>query len=498
MDKKPHFKAIIPNKSKNSEEKFKSFFNNASEIMLVVDAKGDILEVNDTAVKRYGYTREEFLKMKINELDAPDIPTGLRKNIKTTEEKGYSIFERVHFRKDGTKVPVEVSCSPIVYSGQKAVFAIVRDISERKKAERLVSEIKNRDEAILYSIGDAVFATDKDGKILLFNKMAEEMTGISSKIAIGSHYSQIIIFIKESDGKPSNDFILEAVKNNTITKMRNHSLLLRKDGSRIPVADSAAPIKNIEGDIIGCVVVFHDVTKERQIDKVKTEFVSLASHQLRNPLSTINWYSEMLLSEKIGKLTQIQREHVQEVYRASQRMVSLVDDLLTVSRLELGTLVLELKLVNIVEIVETCLKELNPEILKKKLVVKQKYDQGVFLIKADPKLLSIIFQNFLSNSVKYTQSGGNISLTIAKEKDRLQIEISDTGIGIPKNHQKEIFTKFFRADNAKKIYTDGTGLGLYIVKEIIDQTGGKIWFESQEGKGTSFYITFPLLGMVQK
>jgi PAS domain S-box-containing protein len=186
----------------------------------------------------------------------------------------------------------------------------IRDITDRKRAEQsaleAVKEIRAVDESILNSIGDAVFACDEYGKISLFNIMAERMTGISAREAVGSHYNQIVTFIGEGDGKPVNDFITEAIKNDKITKTANHVLLVRKDGRKIPVANSAAPFKNIKGDILGCVVVFHDVTKERQVDKAKTEFVSLASHQLRTPLSAINWYSEMLLSEDVGKLSQKQ------------------------------------------------------------------------------------------------------------------------------------------------------------------------------------------------
>jgi signal transduction histidine kinase len=280
--------------------------------------------------------------------------------------------------------------------------------------------------------------------------------------------------------------------------MANHVLLVRKDGHKIPVADSAAPIRDAVGNTIGCVVVFHDVTRERQIDKAKTEFVSLASHQLRTPLSTINWYVEMLLSLDVGKLTPKQRQYSEEVYHASQRMVNLVNALLNVSRLELGTISVEPKLVNIITIAKTCLKELSPQILKKKLIVKQKYEKSITFVSVDPKLIAIIFQNFLSNSVKYTPNKGKINLTINKEKESLLISVADNGIGIPVSQQANIFEKLFRADSAKKTDPDGSGLGLYIVKEIIHYIGGKIWFKSSTRKGTTFYASLPLSGMSKK
>jgi PAS domain S-box-containing protein len=392
-----------------------------------------------------------------------------------------------------SKVPLRNSNNEIV-----GVLGMYTDITERKKTEQLINEIKNRDEAMLGSIGDGVFATDVNGKIILFNRMTEQMTGIRSAEAIGRPYNQIINFVKEIDGQPSNDFIAEAIESNKITKMANHIMLARKDGNNIPVADSAAPIKGFDGKIIGCVVVFHDVTKEREIDKAKTEFVSLASHQLRTPLSTINWYCEMLLSEDVGKLKPKQRQYSQEVYHASQRMVALVNALLNVSRLEMGTFAIEPKLIDISDIAKTCIKELKPQILRKKLVINQKYGKKTSSIKVDPKLVTIIFQNFLSNSVKYTKNNGNIGLTVSKEKNVITIAVSDTGIGIPKNQQKDIWEKLFRADNAKITDPDGSGLGLYIVKKIVDYIGGKVWFKPNKNRGTTFYASFPLSGMIKK
>jgi two-component system sensor histidine kinase VicK len=179
-------------------------------------------------------------------------------------------------------------------------------------------------------------------------------------------------------------------------------------------------------------------------------------------------------------------------------MVGLINALLNVSRLELGTIAVEPELVNIIQIAKTCIKELKPLILEKKLVLNQKYDKSVTFVRADPKLLTIIFQNLLSNSVKYTKSGGSISLTTNSKNKNLLITLSDTGIGIPRDQQREIYEKLYRADNAKKMDPDGSGLGLYIVKEIVRYTGGKLWFESDEGNGTTFYIRLPLSGMSEK
>lgn len=333
---------------------------------------------------------------------------------------------------------------------------------------------------------------------MLFNSVAETLTGFSVTEVIGHHYSQSLKLVKESDGKPGNDFITDAIKTGQKAKMANHTLLVTKDGRKIPVADSAAPVKNAQGEIMGCVVVFRDVTHEREVDRVKTEFVSLASHQLRTPLSTINWYAEMLLSGDAGQVNENQKKYLEEAYKASKRMVELVNALLNVSRLEMGTFVVEPEPTDIVEVAKACAKELKLQISEKKLVIREKYDPGIPSISADPKLLAIVFGNLLSNAVKYTPKGGSIKLSISKANGQLSIVVADTGYGIPKNQQDKIFTKLFRADNIREQDTEGTGLGLYIVKAIIDHSGGKIWFESEVNKGTTFYVTLPLEGMKKK
>jgi two-component system sensor histidine kinase VicK len=280
--------------------------------------------------------------------------------------------------------------------------------------------------------------------------------------------------------------------------MPANTILVKKDGEKIAVGDSAAPIKNQSGRVIGCVIVFRDTTREREIDTAKNEFVSLASHQLRTPLTAINWYLEMLSSGDAGKINNEQKKYIKEIYNGSKRMVALVNALLNTSRIDLGTFAIEPELVDFKDIAESILLELAPDVTRKKMKIEKYYDKNLPKIKADPKLIRIIFQNLLSNAVKYTQEGGKIELKIDKDKKNINIEVSDNGYGIPAKQQEKIFSKLFRADNAREKETDGTGLGLYIIKSILEKTDGKIWFKSKENKGTSFYVTIPLIGMKRK
>jgi signal transduction histidine kinase len=244
----------------------------------------------------------------------------------------------------------------------------------------------------------------------------------------------------------------------------------------------------------------HDVTREKEIDKAKTEFVSLASHQLKTPLTSINWYAEMLLDGDVGQLNAEQKRYVQDMYESNQRMVDLVNSLLNVSRIELGTFSVEPVPTNIVELAQSVIKEQMPTLTQKQQILTTHFADNIPLIPVDIKLFRMVLQNLLSNAIKYTPEKGTIEfeITLGVRKGTLSIRVSDNGCGIPEHQKDRIFSKLFRADNVRSQNVDGTGLGLYIVKSIIDHSHGTISFTSEEGKGTTFFVTLPLDGMEKK
>ncbi|MFH1207823.1 MAG: HAMP domain-containing sensor histidine kinase [Patescibacteria group bacterium] len=227
------------------------------------------------------------------------------------------------------------------------------------------------------------------------------------------------------------------------------------------------------------------------IDKVKNEFIALASHQLRTPLSVVNWYTEMLLNGDAGKLTKEQKSFLAEIYSSTQSMIALVNSLLNISRLELGTLNVEPELTDIRGIISGVLTDFSSMVKKKHLKVAIRIPSTLSKFVVDGKLIKIVIQNLIKNAVKYTPDSGSIFLSVIRDKKKIILLIRDSGIGIPRNQQSRIFSKFFRADNAKEVDTDGSGLGLYIVKAIVQKVGGKVWYVSSQNHGSSFFVALP-------
>lgn len=244
--------------------------------------------------------------------------------------------------------------------------------------------------------------------------------------------------------------------------------------------------------------VNYDVTHEREVDLEKTEFVSLASHQLKTPIGSISWNLEMLENGDYGELTDSQKEIVSGMYLMSKRMNELVNSLLNVSRIELGVFIIEPEPVDFGKICNEVLLELKPRIDAKKHEIIKSYLGNIQNIPADPKLLRIVFQNYLSNAVKYTQDFGKIEVRIVADDARIIVSVWNNGEPIPEKDKERIFGKLFRASNAQQQDPDGNGLGLYLVKKIMENGGGRAWFESTKENGTTFYISLPRTGMVRK
>lgn len=373
-----------------------------------------------------------------------------------------------------------------------------RRIRALEMARQMTGELEKFKLAV-EGASDHIVITDPTGTILYANPAASRITGFENKEIVGKKPGDLWGGLMSEQFYKTMWDTLRQKKKAFTAEFKNK----RKSGEFYYAKSTFTPILSKDGDVEFFVGVERDITREKEIDKSKTEFVSLASHQLRTPLSAINWYAEMLLDGDAGQMNEEQKQYVDEIYKGNKRMVGLVEALLNVSRIDLGTFMVEPEPVKLVDISKSVVKELQPMIQKKAMHIEEHYAE-LPVVQADPRLTRIIFQNLLSNAVKYTPENGTVSIDVREYKggsmfDKKQIQadcigitIADNGYGIPESQHDKIFDKLFRADNVKVKDTEGTGLGLYLVLAIIKEIGGDIWFTSKEDAGTTFFVVLPL------
>lgn len=356
---------------------------------------------------------------------------------------------------------------------------------EQEKLIRLTIDLDKFKKAV-ENVSEQVVICNPAGKIIYCNKATETITGHSQDEFLEKH----IFTVRSSPDKNQLAQLLSHIEGSK-EHWTGDARFLRKNGE-IYIADiSISPISDANGTVLFYVIVERDITKAREVERAKTEFVFLASHQLKAPLTIISWYLETLTSENFGELDEKHRKYFDEINTANNRMKKLVGDLLNVARIDMDTLGLHNKKTNVNEIYCSVVKEIEPLTAKKEITITAKCPAESLDFILDPDLFRIIIQNLIMNAVKYTPQKGSVVFSLTCKDDTLLVDITDTGYGIPAKDVNHIFSKFFRADNIRLIEAEGTGLGLYIAKSFIEKMKGSITFESKENVGTSFHVAIP-------
>jgi|GEM_PF-2555859 len=363
-----------------------------------------------------------------------------------------------------------------------------------RREEEVVSAERNKLSLILSGITNAVIAVDLDGAIILFNKAAETLVGLPSAHVIGKHVRDIF---KIYDGEKEVLYEEYCPPRPGATE----GAVYNKSNLRIPVATGKDHIVNlVSGRIkegisihLGCILTFQDITQEYAMEKMKREFVSIAAHQLRTPLTGMKWAVDYLLTGEKGELTEPQKTLASQALEAVGRMIHLVNDLLDVNRVEEGRFGIHTAVQPIYPMLQRILSS-SEKIAEIKGVEFSSYlAENIPALDFDPDKMEIVLNNIFDNAIKYTPKGGHIYVRTEVKDGSVLITAQDSGIGIARDDSDRIFSKFFRSSQAYLHHTDGSGLGLYVAKNIMDQHGGKIWFDSAENAGTTFYVSLPLL-----
>jgi signal transduction histidine kinase len=332
-----------------------------------------------------------------------------------------------------------------------------------EEAERAAGEAK----AVFYAIADGVLLSDPYGRVTAMNRALEALTGWTEAEAMGRPYAEVLPIATDQVGGPAD--------------------LVSRYGRKVPVAVSSAPIFDARGRVVGGVDVIRDVSREREIDEVKSALISTVSHELRTPLTLIHGFAELLVLRDMP--VERQRSSAVEILDASRRLARLIDDLLSVSRMESGRLVLDPRPLDLAAVVERILSPFRA--MAAKHTLRTKLPGSLPVVWGDPDKVEQILTNLVGNAIKYSPGGGEVLVTVDHDGETVQVSVRDQGIGMSPRDMGQLFEKFYRVDREEVRRAGGTGLGLYITKRLVEMHGGRLWAESWPGVGSVFRFTLP-------
>jgi PAS domain S-box-containing protein len=378
-----------------------------------------------------------------------------------------------------------------------AVFAR-RDMRHREQAAAELREQREWFAVTLASIGDAVIATDSGGRVRFMNAAAEALTSWRNADAIGRPSDEVFRIVNEATRDTVESPVARVLRENVVVGLANHTLLLGADGVERPIDDSGAPIRTQSDEVLGVVLVFRDVSERRRYEQglrealaTRDQFFSIAAHELRTPLTSLLGNAELLRRRLLreDRLSERDQRALRVIVEQGRRLTQLIAALLDLSRLERGQFALELQPLELGELARRIVEETLPSLDRHEVALN--LCEEPLPVRADALRLEQVLQNLLQNAVKYSPDGGQITVTLERRDGRAVVAIADHGIGIPAAAQDGLFQRFYRAVGEHS-HISGLGVGLYVVKEIVDRHGGEVWVESAEGAGSTFFVALPL------
>lgn len=370
------------------------------------------------------------------------------------------------------------------------IVELGKALAEMKIARNEAEEEKEKTMALFSSFSTPVLFFDNYDKLALFNPAAQKILGINDQDLGKKVSSENNFSLNNFNNIIHNKFSVEKIKDEHNIQLEEVNL---GSGNEIKVFKVfTVKVEETGKDIFGTMKIFYDTTREKTIDRLKSEFISIVAHQLRTPLSAIKWVIKMILDGDAGKLNVEQQELLGKGYASNERIIRLINDLLNVSRVEEGKFGFEFNKTDFQEVLDAAVDNVEGLIKKSHQQLTVKKPANLPPVCLDKEKMIIALQNLLGNATKYTPEYGKVEVKIEVDKQNLHVKIKDQGVGIPQADQPKIFTKFFRAANAVKLETEGTGLGLFMVKNIINKHNGQISLKSEEGKGTEVSFSIPL------
>jgi PAS domain S-box-containing protein len=451
----------------------------------------------------FGYSENEVIGQEVHSFIAPDkYITRYKKGFKNFTKTGLgnvvgNTIELEGKRKDGKEFPIELSLSSMQLSdGSWNAVAIIRDVTERKKIDEMEHELRERLTTIINNINSGILLIDKENKTIAdVNPVAAKMIGLPRDKIVGNVCHKFVCTAHE-DKCPIIDLHQKVDKSERI--------LLDKDGNEIPVIKSVVSVKLKGKEYL--IESFYDISGRKKVeealieaklaaeasDRAKSEFLTNMSHELRTPLNSIIGFSDMLLHIGEHELDQKQTKYLNNISNSGKHLLEVINDILDISKIEAGRMDLSIEETNVIEIMDEVMKNVSSLVDQKNLNLEFDIADDVTIIETDKLKFKQILYNLIGNAIKFTMEGGTINVTAKRVLNMIEVEVKDTGIGIPEADQKDLFEPFRQVDSALSRNYQGSGLGLAIVKKYLEMQKGSIRVESKPDAGSTFIFELPI------
>ncbi|MBM3132310.1 MAG: PAS domain S-box protein, partial [Chloroflexi bacterium] len=484
------------------EYQIRTLFENASDAILYLDESGRVIECNQRIKDIFGYEPEEAIGKSFAEFPfvEPDMMSQILTEFDRMLESGESrLLEFESKRQDGQTLFVEASTRMMdPNTGIRGTLTIIRDITERRKAEAALKESETKYRQLFESISDVVYSVDTEFRILSVSPSVREILGYAPEEIIGKRFTDTNLLTGE-DLKLAAEDTLRVLAGEEVIRTYK---FIAKDGSiRIGEAKGTPLIR--EGQTIGTIAVARDITerkraeerekeaeKLREIDRMRTDLLANVSHELRTPLTTIKGYATMLTEYPDKLKSEEKTRYLEAIERSSDRLNELIDSLLDMSRIDAGMLRIDRRPSEILPILQQAAAE--AQVRSPTHVIVTNVPSQLPMARFDPRRIRQVMDNIIDNAIKYSPKGTTIRVEATRSESNLQVSVSDQGVGIPAAELERVFDRMYRVKRDATARVAGVGLGLSICRGVVDAHGGKIWMESVEGQGSTCFFTLPL------
>jgi PAS domain S-box-containing protein len=484
---------------RESEERYRALFDRAYDGICLLSVTGDVLSANQSFAFMHGYSVKEMLSMSLKDLETPKSSLLASERLRRLVAGESLVMEVKHLHKDGHVFPLEVSVSQISFDEKSFLQCIHRDITERKRAEEKMEQLSQKNELILGAAGEGILGLDCQGNHTFINPAAAKMLGYEAAELLGLPSHNIWHHTKpDRSPYPEEECNICAAYRDGTVYCSSTEMFRRKDGTSFPVEYESTPMYEQER-LVGAVLTFSDITERKQaeermqhllIDLERSnseleQFANIASHDLQEPLRMVSSYTQLLALRYEGQLDEKAKKYIDYAVDGAIRMQRIINDLLDYSRV--GRRGNPIEITDINSVMGAAISNLDVMIKESKVVIT---NDDLPAVSADASQLVQLLQNLLANAIKFRgEDIPRIHVSVRADEREWIFAVRDNGIGIDPQHAERVFVIFQRLHTREEY--PGTGIGLAVCKRIVERHKGRIWFESEPGKSTTFFFTIP-------